>query len=69
MDGLTKWLPNWKRNGWKTADKKPVKNGDLWRAWTKRPSATTSSGAGCAGHRAMPKTNAPTHWRGGDTEH
>jgi len=32
MDGLTKWLPKWKRNGWKTADKQPVKNGDLWRA-------------------------------------
>jgi ribonuclease HI len=32
MDGLTKWLPKWKRNGWRTADKKPVKNGDLWRA-------------------------------------
>ena len=31
MDGLTQWLPRWKRNGWKTADKKPVKNGDLWR--------------------------------------
>jgi ribonuclease HI len=32
MDGLTKWLPRWKMNGWKTTDKKPVKNGDLWRA-------------------------------------
>ncbi len=32
MDGLTKWLPKWKKNGWKTADKKPVKNEDLWRA-------------------------------------
>jgi ribonuclease HI len=32
MDGLTKWLPKWKRNGWKTADKQPVKNADLWRA-------------------------------------
>ena len=31
MDGLTKWLPRWKANGWKTADKKPVKNEDLWR--------------------------------------
>ena len=31
MDGLTKWLKNWKRNGWKTADKKPVKNADLWQ--------------------------------------
>ena len=32
MDGLQQWLPRWKANGWKTADKKPVKNGDLWRA-------------------------------------
>jgi ribonuclease HI len=32
MDGLTRWLPRWKKNGWKTSDKKPVKNDDLWRA-------------------------------------
>jgi ribonuclease HI len=31
MDGITKWMANWKKNGWKTADKKPVKNEDLWR--------------------------------------
>jgi ribonuclease HI len=31
MDGLTKWLPRWKANGWMTTDKKPVKNGELWR--------------------------------------
>ena len=30
-DGISKWLHNWKRNGWKTAAKKPVKNDDLWR--------------------------------------
>jgi ribonuclease HI len=30
-DGVTKWLPRWKRNGWKTADRKPVKNVDLWQ--------------------------------------
>ncbi len=30
-NGITAWLPNWKRNGWRTADKKPVKNEDLWR--------------------------------------
>jgi ribonuclease HI len=32
MKGLTEWLPNWKKRGWKTADKKPVKNQDLWQA-------------------------------------
>ena len=31
MDGLTKWVKGWQRNGWKTADKKPVKNADLWQ--------------------------------------
>jgi len=30
MDGLTKWIKGWQRNGWKTADRKPVKNADLW---------------------------------------
>lgn len=33
MEGVTKWLPNWKANHWKTANKKsPVKNIDLWQA-------------------------------------
>jgi ribonuclease HI len=32
MDGITKWMPRWKANGWKTSDNKPVKNGDLWSA-------------------------------------
>jgi ribonuclease HI len=31
MDGLTKWIKGWQRNGWKTASKQPVKNADLWR--------------------------------------
>lgn len=30
-DGITKWLPKWQRNGWRTAAKEPVKNADLWR--------------------------------------
>ena len=29
-NGITEWLANWKKRGWKTADKKPVKNQDLW---------------------------------------
>jgi ribonuclease HI len=31
LDGATQWLRRWKANGWKTADKSPVKNDDLWR--------------------------------------
>ena len=30
-DGITHWIHNWQRNGWRTADKKPVKNMDLWQ--------------------------------------
>jgi len=30
-DGITKWIHAWKKKGWKTADKKPVKNVDLWQ--------------------------------------
>jgi ribonuclease HI len=32
MNGVTSWLAGWKRNGWHTADKKPVKNRELWQA-------------------------------------
>jgi ribonuclease HI len=32
MDGMTKYIAGWKKKGWKTADKKPVKNIDLWQA-------------------------------------
>ena len=31
-DGISKWLHGWKKNGWKTAARKPVKNDDLWKA-------------------------------------
>jgi ribonuclease HI len=31
MKGITSWIQSWKRRGWRTADKKPVKNEDLWR--------------------------------------
>jgi len=30
-NGITKWISGWKRNGWRTADKKPVRNVDLWK--------------------------------------
>lgn len=31
MKGIREWMPNWKKRGWKTASKQPVKNADLWR--------------------------------------
>lgn len=39
MKGITEWLPSWKRRGWKTADKKPVKNADLWQELEEAASA------------------------------
>ncbi len=30
-DGITKWIHGWRRNGWRTSDKKPVKNAELWQ--------------------------------------
>ena len=32
MKGIQEWMPNWKKRGWKTAAKEPVKNADLWQA-------------------------------------
>ena len=31
QQGISAWIHNWKRNGWRTADKKPVKNAELWQ--------------------------------------
>ena len=51
--GITEWLANWKRRGWKTASKSPVKNEDLWRALDEaaaRHSVTWEWVKGHAGH-------------------
>ncbi len=53
MDGLTKWIHGWLRNGWRTADKKPVKNAELWQALlaaTKRHRIEWEWVKGHAGH-------------------
>ena len=31
-NGINQWIHNWRKNGWKTSNKKPVKNADLWQA-------------------------------------
>ena len=50
MDGLTKWIHGWKRNGWKTADKKPVKNEDLWKRLDAANAAQQVEGKWVKGH-------------------
>jgi ribonuclease HI len=55
MDGLQKWLPRWKANGWKTADKKPVKNGDLWRALDEAASRHDVAWRWVEGHSGHPE--------------
>ncbi|QIL84916.1 ribonuclease HI [Vibrio sp. HDW18] len=52
--GITQWIHNWKLRGWKTADKKPVKNADLWQALdreTSRHQVEWRWVKGHAGHR------------------
>lgn len=52
--GITEWMKNWKSSGWKTADKKPVKNRDLWErldAEISRHEVTWKWVKGHAGHK------------------
>ena len=52
-DGITRWIRGWKKNGWKTAAKKPVKNVDLWQeleAALERHNVTWHWVKGHAGH-------------------
>ena len=55
MDGASKWLPGWKRNGWKTADKKPVKNEDLWRQLDAEMARHTLEWQWVPGHSGHPE--------------
>ncbi len=51
--GITQWIHNWKKRGWQTADKKPVKNADLWQqldAETQRHTVSWHWVKGHAGH-------------------
>lgn len=38
-DGITRWIHNWRQNGWRTSDKKPVKNAELWQQLLEAASA------------------------------
>ncbi|MCK7548512.1 ribonuclease HI [Marinobacter koreensis] len=52
--GITEWLSGWKRNGWKTAAKKPVKNDDLWRELDSETARHTVKWHWVKGHAGIP---------------
>ncbi len=61
MDGITRWMPRWKASGWRTSDKKPVKNDDLWRALdaaASRHDITWKWVAGHSGHTMNDRADA-----------
>ncbi|HET9426959.1 MAG TPA: ribonuclease HI [Allosphingosinicella sp.] len=54
-DGITKWIHGWKRNGWKTADRKPVKNAELWQELVDAAAAHTVEWHWVKGHSGHPE--------------
>ena len=55
QNGITDWIKNWKRNGWKTAAKKPVKNSDLWQRLDQLVGTHTVEWAWVKGHSGHPE--------------
>ena len=55
MDGMTQWMPRWKANGWKTSDRKPVKNCDLWIALDSAASRHKVNWRWVEGHSGHPE--------------
>ena len=55
MDGASKWILGWKKKGWKTTDKKPVKNEDLWRRLDAEMARHAIHWVWVAGHSGHPE--------------
>ena len=60
--GIMSWLANWKRRGWRTADKKPVKNEDLWRQLDEAAARHEIAWHWVKGHADDPSTSGSTPW-------
>ena len=54
-NGVTSWIHGWKRNGWKTSDKKPVKNAELWERLDDAQSRHTVTWEWVKGHAGHPE--------------
>jgi ribonuclease HI len=55
MDGITKWVFGWQKNGWRTADRKPVKNAELWQALVEATRRHTIDWRWVKGHAGHPE--------------
>ena len=55
LQGVTQWMPNWKKNGWRTAARKPVKNVDLWQQLDETLQAHDVSWEWVKGHAGHPR--------------
>ncbi len=58
LDGLSEWMPDWKKRGWKTAAKKPVKNQDLWMELDELAARHDVSFHWIKGHNEHPENEA-----------
>ncbi|MFC7536903.1 ribonuclease HI [Sphingomonas sp. GCM10030256] len=56
-DGITKWIHGWTRNGWKTSDRKPVKNADLWQELCKAAERHRIDWRWVKGHAGHPEND------------
>jgi ribonuclease HI len=63
-EGITSWITGWKARGWRTMDKKPVKNDDLWRKLDELAAAIRLPGAGSRDTPVIRSTNATSLWDG-----
>jgi ribonuclease HI len=61
-DGITKWIHGWKRNGWKTAAKKPVKNAELWQRLEAATHKHRVEWAWVKGHAGHPENERADEW-------
>src|SRR3546814_13468074 len=66
MDGITKWVFGWQKNGWKNADRKPVKHAELWQELVRaaaRHKVTWQWVTGHAGHPENGRAGKPARTR------
>jgi ribonuclease HI len=57
-NGINQWIKNWRKNGWRTSDKKPVKNVDLWKRLDEQVSKHKVSWFWVKGHSGHPENEA-----------